>query len=124
MTDKKSNFLSKLVVDIVTSLFSLLKIIPTVTYIIEMEARDVGKNLVWLMVLMMISGVLLTSIWVGILAMCVVYLVSLNLGWMLSLLIVVVINILLLIITALIIANTKHDLSFEKTRELLHHINK
>lgn len=124
MTDKKNNFLSKFVVDTAMFVLSLFKLIPNLILLVEMEVRDAGKSLIWLLILLLITGTLLTSIWLCILAMCFVYFISLHLSWLLSLFIIVIINILLLIITALIISKTTNHLSFKKTRQLLHNINK
>src|SRR5438128_1316819 len=104
MAEKKNNFLIKFVIDSATFVFSLFKLVPNIISLIESEARSAGKSLIYLLLLYLIAGTLLTSIWLCLLAMCFVYFISLHLSWLLSLFIIVIINILLLVITALIIS--------------------
>ena len=124
MADQKNNFLSKFIIDISMFVFSLFKIVPNFILLIELEARSAGKSIIALLILYLIAGTLITSIWLCILAMCFVYFISLNLSWLLSLFIIVIVNILLLVITALVITKSKNNLSFEKTRNLLRGFNK
>src|SRR5580658_1334262 len=124
MTDKKNNLLSKYIVDLAMCFFSLFKIIPNFILLVEIEARSAGKSIISLLIMYLIAGSLLTSVWLCMLAMCFIFFISSHLSWLLSLFIIIVINILLLIINMICILKSKDNLSFAKTRELLRNIHK
>jgi len=121
MTNKR-NHISKFIFDVITILFSLFKIIPNFISLVEIEAQIAGRSVINLLILHLIAGILLTSIWLSINGMCLVYLLSLQLSWLLSLFFICIINFTLLIITALVMIKVTHNLSFVRTRHLLRQI--
>ncbi len=124
MSEKKNNVFIRFIIDAVMIVSSLFKFIPKFLFILEIEAAAAGKNFVSLIILYLIAGILLISIWICLLSMCFIYFISLHFSWLLSLFIIVIINALLLIITGLMILRTKNKLSFPQTRHLLEKLNK
>ena len=121
MANRKNNFLSKCLIDVAIFIFTLFKLIPNLISLVELEAHAAKKSLISLLILYLIAGSLLTSTWLCILAMSFIYLISLNLSWLLSIFIIVAINVMLFILVAIMIMKSKKNLSFSRTRQLLRH---
>jgi len=116
---KTKKGLSKSLVNIVLTVFSLVKFIPHLVSLIEEETCLAGRSLISLLILYVIAGALLTCTWLGILALCFFYLTSLQLSSMMSLFILIVFNLLLMMIVLLIMLRKKNNLLFAKTRNLI-----
>ena len=98
---------------------SLLKIVPSLFMLIEAEAKLAGRDLLATIVLYFIALMLLCSVWISLLAFLFLYLVSLNISSLLSMLVILSLNIFLLLIIYLIILKRKNQSSFPKTREVM-----
>jgi hypothetical protein len=116
---KKKNVVSKFFINIAMLIVSLLKIIPNLFLLIELEAADAGKSIISLIVLYVIAVVLLTTLWLCSIGIGFVFLTSLHLSVIASLCIIGVFNFLLLIITYLFILRTRYNFTFAKTRRYL-----
>ena len=121
MANKKSTSINKLI-NTAIFMFSIFKLVPNLFALIEMEARAAKKSLASLLFIYLIAASLLTSLWLSILAMGFIYLISLQLSHLQAIFIIVFINLLLLIVTMLIAANTKKGLGFAKTRQIVRSI--
>lgn len=119
MTKKKRWSLSSCAIDLIMIIFSLFRIVPDFICLIEKEAHLVKKSVVHILLLYLIAGTLLTAIWLCILGIFLLYFISLKLSPLLSMFIILTINILLLIITGLLIAKSKNNLSFKNTCDLI-----
>lgn len=124
MSKNKEIFFIKFIIDIVMIISSFFKIIPNLIFIFEYEAKAAGKSLISIIVLFLMASIFLLTIWMSILVMCVFYLVSLHMSWLLSIFIITMMNIILLLITAICISRMKRPLAFEKTRNLIHKFKK
>lgn len=121
---EKKNGISKFVIDTVMIVFSLYKVIPNFISLVEMEARLAGRSVVKLLILYLLSGVLLLSIWMCINGMCFAYLISLQFSFIFSFFLMTIINLMLWLVVALAIVKTAKNFSFTRTRRLLGQINK
>jgi len=122
MADKEKSSFSKTIVSLIIAVPALYRLVNNFIALIELEAKLAERSLVRLFILYLVLGSLLTSVWLGILAMLSLYLVSLQLSWLMSLFIVFVMNILLLLIVGLIMLRVKHDFSFPRTRCFIRNI--
>jgi hypothetical protein len=105
------------------ALYSLLLLIPNlislankVTRMLKHDAYLAGKSVVLIITLAVMSACLLTSTWLGILAVIFVCLMKLELNWIIATVIVFLLNFLLLFIISVAISRAKHNLSFPATR--------
>jgi len=118
------NLLNKTIIDFVLLIYSLFKTIPDLIKLAELESRALAENMVSILILYLIAGTLLTSIWLCVIAICFVFFISLQLSWILSFFIILVLNVLLLIITVLLVLRKRNNMAFRKTRNLISNFNK
>lgn len=83
------------------------------------EAHLAGRSVVSLMFLYLFMGVLLLTTWFCLQAVLIVFLVSLSLSWLLSLIIVTLFNAIVMFALWLFIHKTKQNLYFKASRRQL-----
>ena|ERR1700722_4057819 len=96
---------------LVPRLFSFLSNIST---IIRLEARQAGRSIAIILLLVLMCTILLTSTWLGLLALLYLYLTS-HLNPIPSLSIVILFNVFLMIILGLTIYLAKRNIFFPAT---------
>jgi hypothetical protein len=121
MSDHKSS-LNKVLIDFALLIYSLFKVIPNLLRLLEIEARAVGENAGKLLLLYLIAGTVLPTFWICLMAICLLGLISLNLSWISSLFILLLINLALLIILALVAKKAMRKMVFSRSRQLIRNI--
>ena len=116
MENENSSSLTGLIKNLASTFF---KLVSDMTRLAKMEAELAGKSLVNIIILTFLLGSLLTSTWLCISALIAFALVSLQLGWLVSLAIVTLLNILLMVAIVVVIVSKKKNLSFPATRRQL-----
>lgn len=81
----------------------------------SLETKLAAESFVSMMVAGIVMAVLLVTAWLGLLAVCVVFLIALGMGATLSLLLAVLLNIVLAMITYSIIRRKSQDLKWAGT---------
>jgi hypothetical protein len=124
MTKKKENHFTKIIIKIMMFVLSIFKIIPQLILLIEYEAEDAVKNLLYILTLSLLAGLLMLCVWLGLQSMLIVYLISLKFTLLGSLSMVVLINMIFLVIILHSISRIKTQLSFKRTRRMLDDLRK
>jgi hypothetical protein len=93
----------------------LFNFVGNIGTLVKMEAQQAKRNLTIIVTLMFISVILLTTTWLCLLALAYLYLVTLHLSEITSLLIVTVFNVLLLVFVGMFIFFLKRHLFFPAT---------
>ncbi len=122
MEEKKKSSFSKTIACVFSTLPSLYRLINHLLTLMKYETHLARRSVITLLLLYLLAGSLLASVWICLLAMLFMYFISLHLTWLTSLIILLILNILLLVIVLLSMLLVKNNLSFPKTRELLHHL--
>jgi len=122
MTAKKKSFFTATVIKLLFFLPTLFGFVGNFFALVEIEARLAGRNLVTLLVLYLMLGSLLTSLWLCLLGLLFLYLITVQSSWALGLMIILVFNLLFLIIIGIIMIRLKNNLLFPETRNLLRHL--
>jgi hypothetical protein len=104
----------------------LLLIIPTVfsfvnniTSLISYEARLATQNLVKIIILAIMTACMLITVWFCLLAVLFLYLIQLQLSWLLAGIIVLGLNLILLLTLILLLSKAKNTMFFSETRKQL-----
>jgi hypothetical protein len=101
---------------VVPNLFSLLTYVVTIA---GYETRLALRSLIVILILAFVVGALVTTTWMGVLAMVYIYLVSIHWTPLASIAIVLLVNLVMLLIFAIIILKQRKNLSFIATRKQL-----
>lgn len=119
MENKKIHLASKLTFDFIKIFFLLFRIIPNLIFLVKLEAEIAKKNIISLIILCLIAWSLITTTWLCVMGMGFLFFVSLGLTWLMSSLIMTIINLVVLMVVGLIIVNKKSNFLFPKTKNLL-----
>ncbi len=119
MTKRKKPTLGRALINLVIGVPTLLSLIGKIVSIIGFEARLAGRSLVSILMLTIISALLLTSIWLCMLAMLFVYLYSLQWPIPFILLTLIGVNLILLVIISIKIMKHKKRLLLPETHQLI-----
>ena len=95
---------------------TLYNLVGKVFTLASYEAKLAGKNLIKIIIIAIVSGIIVATTWLCLLAMYGLFLISLGWSYQTTLLIIVLINILILGILALLIMYAEKNLSFRATR--------
>lgn len=99
---------------------AILNVLANLGGLIKAEAHTAANNSVKMLILLIFISLALVINWIGLLSLLMLYLVSLNLGWLLSIVIPLAINTLLMIILILWILKVKDRLLFPETKRIIH----
>ena len=124
MAKKKETHFTKIIIRVLMFVLSIFKIIPRLILLLEYEAEDAVKNLSYILMLSLLSGLLIFCVWLGVQGMLIVYLMSLKFTLLGSLSVVVLINMIFLVIILHYISRVKTQLSFKRTRRMLDDLRK
>src|SRR5688572_29430708 len=124
MAKKKETHFTKIIIRVLMFVLSIFKIIPRLILLLEYEAEDAVKNLSYILILSLLSGLLIFCVWLGVQGMLIVYLMSLKFTLLGSLSVVVLINMIFLVIILHYISRVKTQLSFKRTRRMLDDLRK
>lgn len=100
---------------------TLYNLVGKVFTLASYEAKLAGKSLIKIIIIAIVSGIVVATTWLCLLAIYGLFLVSLGWSYKTTLLIIVLINLFILGILALLIMYTEKNLSFRATR---HHIRR
>lgn len=121
---KKEGFFSKITVDVVFFIMFLFRIIPHLISLVEYEVKDAIKSVYLILILIVIAASLIFSTWLGLQVLMIVYLQSIKVTLISSLIIIVAINFALLLMTLFSISRAKKSLYFKRTRQLINDMRK
>jgi flagellar biosynthesis protein FlhB len=115
---RKSESLSlvKIILNAALLLPTLYNLVGKVFTLAAYEARLARKSLIKIIIIAIISGIVLASTWLCLLAAYGLYLISIGLSYTLTLLVIILINILILAILGIIIKDAEKNLLFRATR--------
>jgi hypothetical protein len=116
---RKDSPSGKSIVDFVLIGLSLFRIIPNVINVVEYDAQEVKHSVVNLAFLYLIAIVISLSTWLSLLAIGIVFLLSLQFTLLQALSVTFAVNIFLLLLVYIFILKTKSRLSFKNTRALI-----
>lgn len=116
---KSTSTVSKTILSLVVLIPTLFSLVRKTVALIGFEARLAGRSVVIISVLSLFVVILLSSTWLGMLAMLFFYLTSLQWSLQQSMLLIIAANILMLVIVWLVIVKVKKNLSFPETRRQL-----
>ena len=119
MAAKKRKGLVKIVLEWLMVIPTLFGFVDHVTALFSYELHQAKRNLVFIFFLCMLLWVFIVSLWLSICACILVYLLSLKLTWMISLMIIALLNTLILTIICLLLLLKKRELSFPETAQLI-----
>ncbi len=122
MSDKKrpSRGKGKAIYSLLLLIPNIISLINKVTLLLRHDASLAGKSVVLIITLAVMSACLLTSTWLGILAVIFfVCLVKLQLNWIIATVIVFLLNFLFLFAISIAINKAKYNLTFPATRAQL-----
>lgn len=122
MTHKKRQTIGNTIVKIVMLIPTLFGLITKISTLIGFEARLAGRSIVVLLILSLVVGSLLTTIWLCVLAILSFYLISWHWSWVQSFVFIAMLNILLLILIGFIMSRVKENLTFPILRKQLRHM--
>jgi len=112
----KSLKLSKIILNVIFLLPTLYNLVGKIVALASYEAYLARRNLVKIIIIAIMSGIVLASIWLCLLAGCGLYFISIGLSYPLTFLVIILINILILIILSIMIKNAEKNLLFRATR--------
>ena len=102
---------------VLTSLIRLqIKRFADLTQLASLEAKLAGKSFIRILVLIYIMGFFLLSTWLGLLVILFVWLISLQVSWLMAAFVVTLLNFTTLIIILFTILKMKQNLFFPATR--------
>jgi hypothetical protein len=119
MTHKKKLTISKAILKIIMLVPTLFSVFSNISVLIGWEARRAGKSIAILLLLSIVAGSIITTIWLCLLAMLFLYLISLHWSEIQALLCIALLNAVLLIIIGIIMSKVKNNLSFPAVRRQL-----
>ncbi|MCD6039910.1 MAG: hypothetical protein K0S27_1310 [Gammaproteobacteria bacterium] len=119
-TTKKKSMLGKTMLNLILLIPTFFTVLNKITTLIEFEARLATKNLTRLIVLSVVFGALLITSWIILLFILFNYFQSLLWSVLFSLCVIFLLNIALLIIVSLCLANIKKNVLFPEIRHQLH----
>ena len=119
MAHKKRSTIGKYLLRAVMTVPMLFGVIGNIFSLLEIEARNTGRSIFYILMLCIFTVSVLTTTWVCLLAMLFLWLVSLQLSWQLSLFVLVVVNLVLLLLMIWMITALKKNLFFPETRGLV-----
>lgn len=90
----------------------------------SLETQLALKSVLRILMLSVVFAMLVVTTWIGLLAALFVFLLSLHLSWLLTFLIVGLLNISMLVGVGLLILRVKKDMSFTATRRQWHKVEK
>jgi hypothetical protein len=108
---------SGLIFVIKTLIESYIRRLRNLTYLASLEAKLAGRTLIKIIILLIIFGFLLASIWFSLLLVIFIYLVSLHYSWLFASAIITFINIFLSSAVFFYILYIKQYLLFPATRK-------
>lgn len=119
--DKKST-LSKNVINLLLIVPSILNVINHIGDLFKAEASESLRHAMMTIMMCFIIALLVTTSWICILAILLIYFTSLHISWSLSLCFILILNTLVLFILILLTLRIKNKIGFTKTIDLLHSI--
>lgn len=122
MEDKTKSSMGQTVMRFVIALPAFFRLLQHFLALVKHDAQVAKRSFITLLLLYLMLTSLLTSIWIGLMGMLLLYLIWLNLSWLIALTILIILNLLLLIIVVLCILVVKNNLTFPETRQLLRDI--
>lgn len=115
----KSKSFSRFILDGILLLPTLYSLVGKIFVLVGYEARLLRKNLIKIIIIAVMSGIILASTWLCLLAAFGLYLISLGLSYALTFFVILLINILILLILGIIIKESEKNLFFRATRSHL-----
>ena len=115
-TKKKATF-SKALLNLLIVVPTLFSMINKAIMLIGLEARLAGRSIITIIIFTFVFGISLTSTWLCILAMLYNYFLSLHWSWQLAGSLIILLNLLLMIVSAIILSKSKNNLTFPVTRK-------
>jgi hypothetical protein len=112
MKDKRKLSLSRMLKDIIFMVPSLFFSVTNLTAIISAEAELAIKSLIILIILCFLTAALITAAWLCLLAMLFMWLLSLQISFVVSFLILFACNVVILGIVFYVISRYRKNLSF------------
>src|SRR5579862_6063719 len=95
------------------------KLISDVSRLVHLEAQLASRSLLKIFVLAFILAILLTSTWLCFLGLLLYFLLSLQLGWLVSLSLIILFNFFIIFLVCIFIFKAKNNLFFPATRRQL-----
>jgi hypothetical protein len=118
MAKRKSLFFGT-VLNIISAVPSFFSLANHLMALLEHETKMAGRNLLYVLLLLLMAMSLVTMCWWCLMGMLFFYLISIALSYQMSLLIIFFINIICLIIVSLMIKNAKKNMFYPHTRHLI-----
>ena len=111
--------LSRVISKLIRVVPNVLNLACNMTSLLELEARLASRTVVYLLMLICMSVVLLTSTWMCMLAMIFIYLTMIHVNIFLILFILILLNIVLLLIIGMIVSKIQKNIFFPNVRRLV-----
>jgi hypothetical protein len=112
MSKHKKASVTKTIIKFIMIAPVLFNIVQKIISLICVETKVAGKSLIFLIMLAILMGSLLTGTWFGFLALLIFYFLSLHLSLVVSIALVLGFNVIALIILVLCMSQVKNTLTF------------
>ena len=122
MAEKKGSMLGRVIVKLLILVPTFWSIVTHLATLMRYEASKACSSLVTILVLCVFASMLLTAMWLCILGSLVLYFISLQWSWMLSLSIIFILNLGVFIIVWLMIKKMNKSLFFKETTRAIREI--
>lgn len=119
MTKKNKSGTSRSILNLLLVVPSIISFASNLVSLVQTEAYEMRRSIIWLVILLIFSTVLLSTLWVGLMGLLYIFFLSLNMSSTASLVFILVMNLFLLIITCLIISMVKSKIGFPETKEIV-----
>lgn len=119
MAHKKKATLTKAILKVLILIPTILGLCRNVWALVCHETRTVSSSIIKLIILAIVSGILVASTWLCVLGLFAYYLMTMHVSYACILELVILINLIVLGLTAILILQAKKYLFFPQTRELL-----
>lgn len=108
------------------SILNLLFVVPSIisfagnlVSLVQAEIHEMRRNIFWMVVLLVFSTVLLSTLWMGLMALLYIFFLSLNVSSIISIVFILLLNLFLLVITCLCATLVKNKIGFPETKEVV-----
>lgn len=122
MTKKKSSSLGKTIIKYLLVVPAIFSLTNNIIMLMKLELACMRRKLIVFAILAIFSMALFLTFWLSLNVILYVYLVSINISILMSYVLLAVLNLLLLIISALCMALLNIDASFPETRKAVQQI--
>jgi hypothetical protein len=115
MANKRKPGFSKAILNLIILVPTIFSLFSKIFALVGLEARLAGRSLVTILILAILFGMVLTTTWLCVLSLLLVYLIT-QMSLVLSLGIIIAINLFLLLVIAFAMSKMKNNLSFPVIR--------